>query len=144
MRTLLRFLVLLCFTTGLLAQTADTASIRGRVTDATGSPLAGVTATLEETNTGSSRAATSSSSGDYTFGTLPVGGSYRLTFSSAGFSATSHGPFVLRAGETATLNARLAPQLSEAVTVTGTTDHVRTDSPELGTRLDETALRMIP
>ena len=144
MRTLFRFLALLCFTTAALAQTADTASIRGRVTDATGSPLAGVTATLEETNTGASRTATSTSGGDYTFGTLPVGGTYRLTFSSVGFSATSHGPFVLRAGETATLNARLAPQIREAVTVTGTTDHVRTDSPELGTRLDETALRMIP
>jgi outer membrane receptor protein involved in Fe transport len=138
------FLLLLGSAGAASAQTADTASIRGRVTDANGTALAGVTATLEDTRTGASRTATSGSNGEYTIGTVPVGGSWRLTFARSGFSNTSEGPFVLRAGETATLNARLSPQLSEAVTVSGTAEHVRTDSPELGTRLDETALRNIP
>lgn len=137
-------LILLCLTTAVFAQTADTASIRGRVTDASGAPLAGATATLETANVGASRTATSNSAGDYAFGTLPVGGSYRLTVSSTGFAPAVHGPFVLRAGETATFDVRLTPGVAEAVTVTGTTEHVRADSPELGTRLDETALRLIP
>jgi outer membrane receptor for ferrienterochelin and colicin len=126
------------------AQTADTASIRGRIVDASGAALPGVTAALEETRGGVRRTAVTNAAGDYTFGIVPAGGTYRLTFTLAGFGDAAHGPFVLRAGETATLDARLAPAVSEAVTVYGTTEHVRTDSPELGTRLDEEALRNAP
>ena len=144
MRRLMSLLLLCTMAGAVAAQSADTASVRGRVTDATGAPLAGVTATLEQTNTGSTRTATTNTAGDYTFGAVPVTGSYTMKFALGGFGDTSQGPFVLRAGETATLDARLAPQVSEVVTVAGTTDHVRTDSPELGTRFDEAALRNAP
>lgn len=144
MRQLFASVLIVCSAFAAFAQTADTASIRGHITDATGAALPGVTATLEETGTGASRGAVTSSSGDYTFGTVPVSGSYQLQFHLSGFGSAQHGPFVLRAGETATVDARLTPEVSASVVVRGTTDHVRSDSPELGTRLDEAALRNAP
>nr|MDQ3283840.1 carboxypeptidase regulatory-like domain-containing protein [Acidobacteriota bacterium] len=144
MRRTFAFVLLLFCAAALVAQTTDTASIRGTITDPNGAPLPGVTATLENTR-GTSRTAVTNTAGEYLFGTIPASGTYRLRFTLSGFAESTHGPFVLRAGETATINARLAAQaLTEAVTVIGTTEHVRGDSPELGVRLDETAIANTP
>ncbi len=144
MRHLFASILIVFFAFAGFAQSADTASIRGHITDATGAALPGVTATLTDAGTGVTRNAITNSTGDYTFGAVAVSGSYQLEFALSGFGAAKHGPFVLRAGETASIDAKLTPEVSASVVVRGTTDHVRTDSPELGTRLDEEALRNAP
>jgi outer membrane receptor protein involved in Fe transport len=127
------------------AQSTDTASIRGTVIDPAGARVAGAAVTLDNVSSGSHRTTTTDTKGDFTLGAVPVAGTYRLRVSKAGFAETAQGPFTLRANETATFDVKIGPEaVSEAVTVYGTTEHVRSDSPELGTRLDDVALRTIP
>jgi hypothetical protein len=127
------------------AQTTDTASVRAVVVDANGLPVGAANATLENTATGARRSGKTDSHGQITFGAVPVSGAYHLRISKSGFEEAAQGPFVLRAGEAATFRTALSLQgVSAAMTVYGTAEGVRSDSPELGTRLDEHALREVP
>jgi outer membrane receptor protein involved in Fe transport len=140
-----RVALLLLFATSLSAQTTDTASIRGSVADAIGAKVLGAAVTLENLTTGAHRATTTDARGAYVFAAVPVSGSYRIRIAHGGFADVMRGPFVLRAGETATFDAVLAPtDVSESMTVYGTAAGVRADSPELATRLDEKSLAKIP
>src|SRR5262249_55766337 len=68
---------------------------------------------------------------------LPLTGQYRLEATSPGFAAESREGLELRAGEAATLNVTLAPKGTDSsVTIYGTVEGVRSDSPQLETRLD--------
>jgi outer membrane receptor protein involved in Fe transport len=137
------FILLLCSTA--FAQTTDTASIRALVVDANGNAVPGASATVENTATGARRSATTDAHGALSIGALPVNGTYRLHVMKSGFADVTEGPFVLRAGETATFRTTLNVEgVAAAMTVYGTADRVRTDSPELGTRLDERALQNVP
>jgi outer membrane receptor protein involved in Fe transport len=139
------FAALLLLATALTAQTTDTASIRGTVTDPAGAAVAGAVVTLDNLATGAHRTARSDAHGEYVFAALPVTGSYRIRISGSGFAEATNGPFTLRGGETATFRNTLNAQaVSEAVTVYGTTEGVRADSPELSTRLDQKAMQYIP
>src|SRR5438067_11533555 len=102
-----RLALLLLFATSLAAQTTDTASIRGSVADPSGARLAGATVTLDNLTTGAHRQAVTDGRGEYTFGAVPVSGSYRLRIARGGFVDVARGPFALRAGETATFDAVL-------------------------------------
>src|ERR1041385_3918074 len=127
------------------AQSTDTASIRGSVTDAAGARVAGAAVTLENVASGTHRTTASDAKGEFAFGAIPVAGTYQLRVGKQGFAESAQGPFRLRANETATFQVKIAPEaVREAVTVYGTTEHVRSDSPELGTRLDDAAIRTIP
>ncbi|HKR64403.1 MAG TPA: TonB-dependent receptor [Thermoanaerobaculia bacterium] len=139
------FIALTFLTLNLFAQTTDTASVRGAVSDAAGARVSAATITLENIDTGVRRETTSDARGEYSFGTVPVTGTWRIRIAKSGFADSTHGPFTLRAGETATLNAIMnAETVSQSVTVFGTAEGVRSDSPELGTRLDDRALELIP
>jgi outer membrane receptor protein involved in Fe transport len=143
MRT--RILLALLLAPALIAQTTDTASIRGTVADAAGARVAAAAVALENIAAGTHRETTTNERGEYTFGAVPVTGNYRLRITKNGFADVTRGPFALRAGETATFDATLdAGAINESVTVFGTAEGVRSDSPELGTRLDEKALETIP
>ncbi len=127
------------------AQTTDTASVRAIVVDANGAPLGAASATLENSETGAHRRGKTDAHGEITFGAVPVSGAYRLRISRSGFEEATQGPFVLRAGETATFRTALSVLgVKAAMTVYGTAEGVRSDSPELGTRLDARALREVP
>jgi outer membrane receptor protein involved in Fe transport len=138
-------LILIIIATTAFAQTPDTASVRGNVSDANRQPVAAASVTLENTATGLRRTSSTDARGDFTFGSVPVTGAFRLSVSREGFATRSEGPFALRAGETATVNTSLNVEgVSGSVTVYGTTAGVRSDSPEISTRLDERAIRTIP
>lgn len=138
-------LLLFLFALPLAAQTTDTASVRGSVVDPSGAVVASARVTLDNQATGLRRQTHSDARGEFAFGNLPVTGGYRLRIEQTGFAAREEGPFTLRAGETATFLTRLAPETAAgSVTVLGTTDRVRTDEPELGTRFDAEAVENIP
>jgi outer membrane receptor protein involved in Fe transport len=138
-------LIVVIIASSAFAQTPDTASVRGNVSDANRQPVAGASVTLENTATGLRRTSTTDTHGDFTFGSVPVTGAFRLSVAREGFATRSEGPFALRAGETATVNTSLNIEgVSGSVTVYGTTEGVRSDSPEISTRLDERAIRTIP
>lgn len=119
------------------AQTLDTASIRGRVVDGTGAIIADTEVALTNELTGLRRETRSDSNGYYTFADLPLTGKYKLTFTKIGFAAEEKPDIELQAGETATINITLNPQGGHTdITVFGTVEGVRSDSPQSGTRFD--------
>jgi hypothetical protein len=70
-------------TSFVLSQTSST-SLRGTVTDPSGSVVSGATVTLENTESNTKRTVTTSIQGDYQFLFLPPG-TYSLTVTTAGF-----------------------------------------------------------
>lgn len=100
-------LFLLLGAASLLAQTqAINGSIRGRVVDQTGSPIAQATVTVENTQTGFSRSIETSEDGYYVVPNLPLG-SYTVGISKAGFETQRHTGVVLDAGTEATIDVAL-------------------------------------
>ncbi len=121
----------------LMAQTPDTATIRGQVTDQTGAIIAGSDVILTNQLTGLKRDTTTSANGNFSFAGLPLTGLYTLTVSKNGFSASEQKNIELRADETATINVALNPAgVATGITIYGTAEGVRSDSPQTGTRFD--------
>lgn len=138
-------LLLSIFTSSLNAQTPDTATVRGRVVDGNGAAVAGASVALINEATNLHREARTDDEGYYTLASLPLTGQYKLTFSGGGFASSETGGITLRAGETATVNVTLTPQIQEAnVDIYGTVEGVRSDSPQLGTRLDTVKIENTP
>lgn len=129
--------ITLGFAAALAAQTSGTAAVRGRVTDETGGAVAGAAVTVTNSAAGFTRSARSDTEGRWTISELPLTGGYLLRVSREGFAAQERGPFELRSGESASFNVVLSPAgVTTRITVSGTTQGVRADSPQLGTRLD--------
>ncbi|RYC68176.1 SusC/RagA family TonB-linked outer membrane protein [Spirosoma sordidisoli] len=112
---LVGFTLLLCST--VMAQSTRY-TLRGRVTDAAGSGIPGVTVLVRGTSLGT----TSVADGTYTLGITMAPGSYSLTFSSIGYSAADR-PVTLGNQETVTTDVTLAEEnqtLDEVVVAAAT------------------------
>ncbi|MFL6215384.1 MAG: TonB-dependent receptor domain-containing protein [Blastocatellia bacterium] len=132
-------LVALFSAQNLLAQTLDTASVRGQVIDPAGAAIEDASVVLINQLTGFKREARSDSNGYYHFAGLPLTGRYALTINSKGFRPFERKDMVLRADETATINVFLdiaGVEITNDVQIYGTAEGVRSDSPQIGTRLD--------
>ncbi|HXR97410.1 MAG TPA: TonB-dependent receptor [Terriglobales bacterium] len=137
MRHLVFALALLCAVPAMLAQTADTATVRGHVTDPSQAAVPGAQVTVRNSQSGASRAVSSDVHGNYQIAGLPVAGSYTLTASAQGFAPAASVPLTLIAGETATVDLHLSlPGSQTTMTVTGVVGEVRKDQPQLGDHLD--------
>jgi hypothetical protein len=102
-------LLLGCFVTGSLGfgQTqAINGSIRGRVVDQTGSPIAHATVTVDNSQTGFTRSLETPEDGYYVFPNLPLG-SYSVSLQKTGFATERHTGIVLDAGTEAVIDAAL-------------------------------------
>ena len=134
--------VLLTLHTAALAQ-VTTADIVGRVTDASGAVLPGVTVTVENVGTHETRVVPTGASGDYTFTILPIG-RYTVKIELQGFS-TQTTSVVLAAGDRARIDAKLqVGAVSETVNVTGESPLVQTDSSTLSSLVTEKAVQDLP
>src|SRR5207244_3368608 len=128
-----------------LAQTPDTASIRGQIVDSNGAAIPGAHIVLTNEQTGLRREAQSDSSGAYAITSLPLTGGYKLKVSAPNFAAQERSALQLRANETATINVTLAPGGStENVTVIGTAEGVKSDNALLNVRLDSKKIEETP
>src|SRR5499426_495096 len=78
---------LMTLTPSVLAQSAGTGALTGRVTDATGAVIPGVTVTLTSTDTNQTRTATTDENGSYRFALLPPG-NYAARFAIPGFTTS--------------------------------------------------------
>src|SRR6476659_51521 len=83
----LAFIACLLATTAALAQTSS-GSITGRVVDATGAALPGVTVTATNTRTGFTRSVVTDAEGRYTFPSVPIG-PYNVTAELSGFTTVT-------------------------------------------------------
>jgi hypothetical protein len=95
--------------------------------------IPGVSVTVTNQLTGLKRSTTTDNSGDYTFGGLPVAGSYDLSVTKSGFAEAVSNNIQLAGGTTAEADLQLAPAGSKTeVTITGAVGEIRPDSPQLG------------
>lgn len=141
-----RVLALLAVCGGaVLAQTPDTAAIRGTVTGPNAAPLAGVQLTLESTDHHVLRTASSDARGGFDFEGLPVAQQLEILATSSGLAAASSGALTLSAGQTATIHLRMAlPSVKSEVIVTGAAGEIQTDEPQLGDHLSGEQVRATP
>jgi hypothetical protein len=131
------FLLLVISAITAKTQSLDAGTIRGKVLDQHRAVINDAEVVVINQVTGLRRDARTDMSGYYTIGGLPLTGKYKLIISRQGFAQHETSDIELRAGEAAVFDAVLVPEGGRSeVTVLGTTEGVRGDSPQLGTRLD--------
>src|SRR4051812_27216791 len=81
-------------------------SIRGRVSDPAGAPVAQATVKVENTQTGFNRSVDTGDDGYYVIANLPLG-PYTVTIQKTGFNIERHADVILNAGTDATIDGDL-------------------------------------
>lgn len=129
----------------LFAQTPDMAAIHGQVTDPSHAAVAGVQVKVANTRTGFERSTETDSAGYFSLSGLPIAGSYEITVARQGFAEARLTNITLAAGATADLTLELDVAGGQTqVTVTGVAGEARTDSPQLGIRLESAQAQEMP
>src|SRR5689334_8054603 len=101
----------------LVAQTATSGSIDGKVTDSSGAPLPGVTVEITSAQLQGSKTEVSDASGHFRFSLLPPG-TYNMTASLSGFSPTKQNNIAVSLSRATTLDVRMSAAVTEQITVT--------------------------
>jgi hypothetical protein len=129
----------------LLGQTPDTATLSGRITDASDAAIPGVEVTVTNSVTEFKRSTQTDATGTFSIAGLSISGAYRLTAKKEGFAARTVSDITLTAGTAAEVNLELTVSSSQTkVIVTGQAGGVRTDSPELGATLGQQQIEATP
>ncbi len=129
----------------LMAQTPDTATMNGHVTDQSHAGVAGVQVTVKNGQSGLERKAETAASGNFTIEGLPIAGAYDITASKQGFADGELKHVTLEGGTTADLTVQLNVAGGQTqLTVTGVAGEVRTDQPQLGVGLSTTQMEETP
>ena len=124
--------------------TATTGAINGKVTDATGAILPGVTVTISSPAMQGVRTTVTNEEGAYRFPAVPPG-DYTIKYELGGFSTVVREGIRVGIGFTATVNAELkVASLQESVTVTGASPVVDVTSTVTATAFDQTRLAALP
>lgn len=139
--------VVLCatFSYCALAQTPDTATIRGQVVDPSQAAIAQAQITATNLLTGAKRTAETDDAGHFSLAGLPVTGNYEIVAAKQGFMEQRVSNVMLEGGTTAdlTIQLNIAGGQTE-VTVTGVAGEVRADQPQLGIDLDSRQIEDTP
>src|SRR6266568_3556628 len=122
---------------------ATTGIIRGTVTAPSGSPVAGATVVLHETQTGFQRTLTTNERGVFIAPLMPLG-IYDATTRAVGFSETRSTGIRVGVGETVDLALQLAAVQLQAVVVETTQSVVEASKTENSTRLPSNAISGLP
>src|SRR3977135_997701 len=144
-RKLLGAIVLaLVFPVLLSAQSqATTGVIRGTVTDPSGTPVAGATVVLHESQTGFQRQVATNERGVFIAPLMPLG-TYDVAARAVGFSETRRTGVRLGLGEALNLTLPLAAVQLQAVVVEARQPVVDATKIESSTRLPEAAVARLP
>ena len=121
MRALLSAVTLLVLlaSTALTQTQAINGSVRGRVLDQAGAPIAGAQVDAANDATGFTRAQDTQDDGYYVIANLPLG-TYTVSIQKSGFTTERHTSVVLNAGSTATIDAQLkVGNVSTSIEVSG-------------------------
>jgi len=123
---------------------SDRATIMGTVTDISSAVLPGVQVTVKNLGTGDEQVATTTGTGLYRAGNLPIG-SYTVSFSKAGFKNLDRKVVTLLIGQVAEIDAKLQVGGStETVEVTGETPVLQTEDAVASTNLNSEAVSELP
>src|SRR5687768_12851128 len=143
-RIILAALVLACATASNAAAQQTTGNISGRIVDAQGSAVPGVTVTARNAQTGFERSDVSDPEGLYRLTALPVG-TYDLAATITGFSKFESKALVLNVGQNMAVDISLSvANVSETVTVTGETPQIETTSSSVGGVVDVARIESLP
>lgn len=140
--SLLPIFALLLMSLASQAQTV-TATLEGRVSDATGAVLPKATVKAVNNSTGFARTATTSETGDYQMALLPVG-TYTVTAELAGFKTYTR-QVTLTIGQTASVDFALAVgEVQQRVEVQATSEAVEPTRTMVSSVVDEQQIKSLP
>lgn len=123
---------------------ATTGSINGRVSDATGGMLPGVTITITSPSMQGTRSDVTDNEGSYRFPAVPPG-EYRITYELTGFGTVVREGVRVGLGFTATVNVDMrVAALQETVTVTGESPVVDVSATTTAASFGEARLASLP
>src|SRR3982751_1315321 len=146
-RALFALLVTLSFVAPAFAQgggASSTGTIQGRVADAQGAVLPGVTVTATSPSALGAQTTVTSETGNYRFPAVPPG-TYELTFELAGFNSLKRSGIQITLGFTAQVNVELAlATLQETVTVSGASPVIDTSTTRVQQNFKMDQLQSIP
>jgi hypothetical protein len=126
---------LLCGATASRAQDV-TATIQGTITDSSGAPIAGATATAKSVERGLVYTAVTNEAGLYRISQLPVG-NYELRIEKQGFQTSAFPAFTLVLNQSARIDTELkVGQVTQVVEVTGAAPILKTESTQVDTIID--------
>lgn len=126
------------------AQAQVSASIRGAVTDASGTPVASATVTTTNTETGAVRNAATDGAGRYVVLSLPVG-EYEVRAAKPGFRVAIQSGIRLVVGGEASVDLRLqVSEVKSEITVTGDAPMVNTSTRDVSGLVGEQAVKELP
>jgi Carboxypeptidase regulatory-like domain/TonB dependent receptor len=139
------FVLTVGMATSLRAQeTLQTSSIFGTVTDNSGALIPGVLVEVISPALQGSKNATTDNSGAYRISELPAG-TYRITYSKAGFKTDIHSDFVLDAGFAARSDIALQlGSITQTVEVAGQSPVIDTATTTVSADLDRQTLDTVP
>jgi hypothetical protein len=127
------------------AQSPDTAGLRGVVAGPENLPLAGAKVVIEDVRHRLIRSVETGAQGSFAVEDIPIGRTLHVNVTYPGLAETQSGPLVLTAGTQANLRLRMAiAGVHTEVHVTGTSETVRADEPQLGDRLGSEQLDQMP
>jgi hypothetical protein len=122
----------------------DTATIVGRVTDASGGVLPGVTVTATQQGTGVTSSSVTNTNGEYIFPGLRVG-VYEVAAELQGFRRTVRANVQLNVQTRAQVDLQLSVgAVTEEVTVTGRSELLQTQTADIGTIVDQRQVQDLP
>jgi hypothetical protein len=136
---------LLGFTTAAFAQTPDTATLTGTVSDPSSARIAGADVSVTDSHTGLHRSVHTDASGQFSVVGLPASGAFAITAAKPGFAQAHVSGIALVGGSSAHVELRLSVSADKAeVTVTGAEGQVRIDQPQLGDALSPEQIHETP
>jgi hypothetical protein len=123
---------------------SSTGTIQGRVTDAQGAVLPGVTVTANSSSLLGAQTTVTSETGNYRFPAVPPG-TYTVTYELPGFNSVKREGISITLGFTANVNVELAlATLQETVTVTGESPVIDTSTTRVQQNFKLEQLQSIP
>ena len=146
LRALTACALFLCFTLGLWAQTG---TVSGTVTSATGGPVANATVELQNVSTGERLRTTSDASGNYRFENV-ASGTYRMSTSTTTMTGTTSSDILVDAARAKTVNitmqnpATTAPTTAALITVNDATPVQGLESPQLRNNWNTRDIQYLP
>ncbi len=130
--------------TPLFGQAVGTASISGRITDASNAAVPAATVVVKNTETSATQATVSDDQGRYTVPDLAIG-SYEIQASKAGFSTTVRSGITLSVGAAPVIDFQLKiGQATETVNVSAEASQVETTSAAVSSLVNQTQMRELP
>src|SRR5690349_18324449 len=120
-------------------------ALQGKVTDASGGVLPGVTVTVSgPTLLGGAKNETTNEAGAYRIVNIPIG-AYSVSFDLSGFGTKVYEQIRVQAGTTYTLDAQLAPAtIKETVTVTGEAPIIDTGETKVAFTFTQELMNTVP